>query len=294
MVRTIPFQLVNAPRPLDGLLDLPAAPGPHPVALLVHGFKGFMEWGFWPPFAAQLASLGIAAVRVNLSGTGMRPGDDLVTDQAAFRADTLGRQLADLMAVLSAIGDGSLSPELDPQRVALLGHSRGGGVSLLLASGVTGPDVPPSPTAIAATGCQLTALLTWSAIGTVDRVSEADKAVWRAAGELPVDNARTGQRVAMGVALLDELERAGANYDLLAAAARRSVPWLLVHGTTDPTVPFAEGERLADAAAEPAWFQRIEGGDHTFATAHPFVGFSPQLAQVFAASTSFLTVQLRP
>src|SRR5436305_1901013 len=104
MSATVPFTLQGPSALLHGLVDLPDAPGERPAVVICHGFKGFMEWGFFPALVALLAERGYVAVRFNLSGTGMRPGDELVTDPDAFRANTYGRELAELLAVLDATG----------------------------------------------------------------------------------------------------------------------------------------------------------------------------------------------
>src|SRR5260370_25375487 len=83
-----------------GRLDLPDGEEPRPAVVICHGFKGFMEWGFFPALAALLAERGFVAVRFNLSGAGMLPGDELVTDPAAFRDNTYSAELADLLRVL--------------------------------------------------------------------------------------------------------------------------------------------------------------------------------------------------
>src|SRR5215467_4827468 len=89
---------------LHGLADLPATPGRRPAVVICHGFKGFMEWGFFPALAALLAERGFVAVRFNLAGAGMQPGDDLVTDPRAFRDNTYSAEVADLLTVLDAAG----------------------------------------------------------------------------------------------------------------------------------------------------------------------------------------------
>ena len=68
MSETTPFTLETPTALLHGLVDLPDEPGERPTVVICHGFKGFMEWGFFPALATLLAERGFVAVRVNLSG----------------------------------------------------------------------------------------------------------------------------------------------------------------------------------------------------------------------------------
>src|SRR3954449_11529598 len=134
MSAAVPFTLRGPTALLHGLADLPDEPGERPAVVICHGFKGFMEWGFFPALAALLAERGFVAIRFNLSGTGMLPGDERVTDPDAFRANTYSRELADLTAVLDATAAGAIAPgRVDRGRIGLFGHSRGGGIALLAA-----------------------------------------------------------------------------------------------------------------------------------------------------------------
>ena len=100
MTSTTPFTLSTpAGANLDGLVDLPDPqrhPGPRPAVVICHGFKGFMQWGFFPHLGTLLAERGFVAVRFNLSGSGMRPGADRVDDPEAFRADTHSLEVEEL------------------------------------------------------------------------------------------------------------------------------------------------------------------------------------------------------
>jgi len=266
---------------LDGLLDLPDPgrfPGPRPAVVLCHGFKGFMEWGFFPHLATLLAERGFAAVRFNVSGSGMRPGEDRVADPEAFRADTHSRELAEVLAVLAAVESGEAPfprERIDAGRIGLFGHSRGGANALLAGARRSG---------------QVRALVTWAAISTFDRYTPEQKEAWRRDGELPVVNARTGQQLALGRGLLEDVETHRDELDLLAAAARRTAPWLIVHGEDDEGVPAEEARRLAEAAknAPPAELLLLPGADHTFGARHPFAGPNPGLIQALNATQGWL------
>ncbi len=64
---------------LHGVAHLPDESGAKPAVVICHGFKGFMDWGFFPYLAELLADRGFVAIRFNLSGSGMKPGDELVS-----------------------------------------------------------------------------------------------------------------------------------------------------------------------------------------------------------------------
>ncbi|HET9225293.1 MAG TPA: alpha/beta fold hydrolase [Thermoanaerobaculia bacterium] len=256
-----PFTLGN----LHGLIDLPEEPGERPAVVICHGFKGFQEWGFFPYLAALLADRGFVVIRFNLSGAGMLPGDDLVTDPGAFTANTHGKELSDLLSVLEATGRTLAPGRVDRNRLGLFGHSRGGGNSILAAAQEPWFD-------------QIRALVTWASVSTFDRYTPEQKEDWRRNGRFPVVNARTGQQLALGLDLLEELE----TLDILAAARTIRIPWLIVHGEDDETVPVAEADRLAEVSA--GELLRIPGANHTFGVRHPFVCPTPQLIQALNAT----------
>ncbi|MCZ6596123.1 MAG: alpha/beta fold hydrolase [Planctomycetota bacterium] len=247
-----------------------------PAVLVLHGFKGFMDWGFFPEFARRVAGRGLAAVAFNMSGSGI--GEDLerFTEDEAFARDTWSRQLEDVERVRAAV---AAMPWIDPERMALVGHSRGGAVALLHA----------------AERGDYRAVVTWAAVASVDPYDPGLKAEWRERGHVLIHNARTGQDHRVDVGFLEDLERNAARLDVLAACRRLATPTLLLHGTADESVPFAAAQALGDAL--PSVTGRVlavEGGGHTFGAGHPFEGSPPELELVWDETLTWLREHLGP
>ncbi len=262
----------------DVLVDVRAGgrETPRPAVVLVHGFKGFKDWGLWPSLAERLARGGVSAVTLNLSGSGVDDTGEFVFPER-FGHNTFSAELQDLRRVIDALvaGDLGVAP---PTSLGLLGHSRGGGIAVLHA----------------AADPRVRALVTWAAISTVDRWERPQRDAWRAAGVQAVKNARTGQVLPQYPDVLDDIERNAETLDIEAAAARIAVPWLIVHGSDDEAVALLEGERLAAAASKAlSRFLVVEGAGHTFGAAHPWQGPTPELERVLDATLSFFAAELR-
>jgi pimeloyl-ACP methyl ester carboxylesterase len=250
---------------------------PRPAVVLMHGFKGFKDWGLWPSLAERLARAGFSAVSFNLSGSGVDDAGEFVFPER-FGHNTFSAELQDLRRVMDLLTAGELGVAA-PTAVGLLGHSRGGGMSVLFA----------------AADRRVRALVTWAAIATVQRWPDAERAAWRKAGVVPVRNARTGQVLPHYPDVLDDVERHAEALDIEAAAARIAVPWLIVHGGEDEGVPLLEGERLA-AAAPPgvARFLPVPGAGHSFGAAHPMPATPPaDLVLVVDETIGFFAAELR-
>jgi len=57
----------------DILIDVRAGgrESSRPAVVVVHGFKGFKDWGMFPRLAERLAQAGFSAVSFNMSGSGV-------------------------------------------------------------------------------------------------------------------------------------------------------------------------------------------------------------------------------
>lgn len=193
----------------------------------------FKDWGFFPYAGEQLALADFAVVSFNFSLNGVDGDGNRITLFSKFESNTVSRELHDLGTVVDAVASSGLNVgSVDPTRIGLLGHSRGGGLAILHA----------------ASDRRIGALATWSSIATFDRWTKHQKTLWRQRGFLPLAKDTTASPLRLGVGLLDDIEQRSEEFNVPSAASRLKIPWLLVHGRADVTVPSSEAGRLYEAA----------------------------------------------
>jgi dienelactone hydrolase len=259
------------------LIDVRAAgrTAPRPAVLVLHGFKGFKDWGMFPQFSERLARAGFAALTPNLSGSGVDDaGEFSLPDQ--FGHNTFSAELSDVRSVIDALCSGELGVTV-PSSLALVGHSRGGGMAIL--------ETARNP--------RINALVTWSAIASVQRWSAEQRAEWRASGVSPITNSRTGQVLPLYTDVLDDIDQNAATLDIEAAARSVTVPWLIAHGAQDETVPSREAVQLRSANSRPTTrLLTVGGAGHTFGATHPWSKGNPELEMIFDATLGWLATHL--
>jgi acetyl esterase/lipase len=223
-----------------GNLYLPPGPGPHPVAIVIHG-------GFWrAPYsytlmtglAGDLAQHGIAAWNIEYRRVGDPQGGwpNTLLD-VAMAADHLKRIASHY--------------PLDLQRVITIGHSAGGHLALWLAarpripqdSIVTGSQTQHTP---------LTITRVISQAGVVDL-----EMAWR----MNLGNGAAAELLGGSCSAVPERYSAASPAALLPLG----VPQVLIHGTADDRVPFAMSQAYAakaQAAGDTIQFITLPGADH--------------------------------
>ncbi len=228
------FTISNASgEPMHG--DLRYAAGVHdaPTIVICHSFMAFKDWGFFPYIGEKLATAGFVSVAFNFSYNGVTNHENRITDFVKFEQNTFHREFSDLSCVIDAISREEIGPsKIDSKRIALLGHSRGGGIAILHA----------------ALDRRVRALVTWSAISTFDRWTDHQKERWRSLGYLPLAKDTTTSPLRLGLNLLKDYEQHAEELSIIGAARRVRVPWLIVHGDADLTVQRKEAESLYQAA----------------------------------------------
>ncbi|WP_128655247.1 alpha/beta hydrolase family protein [Paenibacillus sp. 598K] len=244
---------------------------PLPVIILVHGFKGFKDWGFFPYTAKRFAALGYVAVTFNFSHNGVAARD--FDELQRFGRNTYSREQADLASVVDAVAAGRLplSERMVREELLLVGHSRGGGNSVIFAA-----DHPD----------RLRGVVAWNGIGHADLFGPAFREQVLREGVGYVANARTKQEMPIEAVFYEDLDRHRERFDIPARAAEAATPMLFIQGKGDAQ-RLRDGFEALRAAAPQQRFLELEGADHTFGARHPFTETTDALEQAIAATDAF-------
>ncbi|CAH1214554.1 hypothetical protein PAECIP111892_04042 [Paenibacillus auburnensis] len=238
------------------------------LIIIAHGYKGFKDWGMFPYVAASL-SKEHEVISFNFSHAGI--GGDLqnFTELEKFARNTYSREIKDMEILLSYL---SQHHKFGALPLFLLGHSRGGGDSLLYA--LDHPD-------------EIAGVISWNGLTNLDLFTDEQKYEMKTLGRSHVLNGRTGQQMPLDAVLIEDLERQADRYDILERMKSASFPAVLIQGTEDGERLRQGSEQLIKLRPDIEWVQ-ITGGNHTFCTVHPFNGPTPQLEQAIAASEAFI------
>jgi pimeloyl-ACP methyl ester carboxylesterase len=222
-----------------------------PIILFVHGFKGFKDWGAHNLVARYFAANGYRYIKFNLSHSGV-PADNPkdVTDLETFASNTVSKELFDLDAVVDFI-EKSYGKDI---QLNLIGHSRGGGLTIIEA----------------ANDLRINKLITWSAIASFNSLwKKEQEAEWKKTGKIQVTNARTKEQMPLNVTLLEDFETNAETLHILNAAKRINIPWLIIQGDEDVNVAFETAQKLAEANPS-SRLVKIEGANHVYGASQPY------------------------
>ena len=249
-----------------------------PCIFLVHGFKGFKDWGFGPFVGKYLSENGFFVCSFNFSHNGIGNNPTEFTELERFAENTFSLEISELTELIDAYLEGFFG-RISNSKIGLIGHSRGGGISLLTARQRK----------------NINAVAVWASVSNFDRYSERQKENWRKKGVFEVLNSRTKQVMRLNVSLLEDLEK--NRDDLLnigKSVSELNRPLLIVHGEQDVAVPVKEGEELYEMSNKDLTsFIKIPATGHTFDVVHPFKGSNPKFEKVLNSTLEFFNRNLK-
>ncbi|MGV3705302.1 MAG: alpha/beta hydrolase family protein [Arcticibacter sp.] len=244
-----------------------------PMAIFVHGFKGFKDWGTHQLVAEYFVDAGFSFLKFNFSHNGMSHDQtDIFDDLESFAKNTFSKELYDLNEVITYAKSGQDFPP--PSSITLVGHSLGGGISILQAN----------------SDLRVNKLVTWASISNFRGLWNADyEDYWRKEGVIYMSNSRTNQQMPLYLEVLTDLESNAAKLDILEAAGSLKQPWLILHGDADTTVT-VEQAKLLNRQQPHSYLVVLENADHVFNARHPWTDDSlpSALKQACDSTLSFI------
>jgi pimeloyl-ACP methyl ester carboxylesterase len=262
-------------RIVRGDVHLARSGKPEATVLVVHGFKGFKDWGMFP-YVAERLSAAFDVVRFNLSRNGVGASLTEFDELEQFGRQTFTGDLEDIQDLMARVragtlplGEGQQQRQPSPERIVLLGHSRGGGEAMVLAL-----DMPNA----------LDGVIAWNGSTRFETMfGDAALRAMREEGLAYIDNARTKQRMPLERVIADDLEANAERFDIVGRISSLEAPLALIQGTEDYRNLQQGSERLTEANPYIPWI-RIPGGDHTFGAKHPWQGTTEPLEAAIDAT----------
>lgn len=249
-----------------------------PCLILVHGFKGFKDWGFWPYAAEYFAKNGFIVLSFNFSHNGF--GDSLaVFDELnKFAENTISLEVEELDEIISSVKNGKIVNQ-NCSSLGIIGHSRGGAVSILSS----------------AKNENVNALAVWASIAKFDRYTARQKKEWKEKGFIEISNSKTKQMMRLNVTLLNDIEQnKNSTLNIETAVKKLNRPFLIVHGEQDLTVPVEEAKLLFEFAnKEKTELEIIPATGHTFDIVHPFESSNAKFELVLIKTLEFFQKNLQ-
>ncbi len=229
-----------------------------PVVIFSHGFKGFKDWGPFDVVAEKFATEGFVYVKFNFShnGTTVDHPVDFV-DLEAFGNDNLSIEMDDLGTVIDWIFSEQFpigKTEWDGDKLCLMGHSRGGGLSILKTKEDT----------------RIKKVCTWGSPNEFSKYwtqEELDKI--KEEGVAFIGNARTRQMMPIKWQMYENYFANLPRLFVPDVVKQMQIPFLIVHGTEDETIP------VQAAIDMHSWNEKselllLEKGNHSLGGKHPY------------------------
>ena len=279
-MKSIPFLLERLDdRNIHGWWHLPEGETKGTV-LFLHGYKGYMDWGCWHMVGNVLATQGWRMLRVNFTHNGTTPENPSnFEDLAAFAANTYRRERDEATAVLRALRTptNAEDPIATDGPLAVIGHSRGGGIACLAAQsadqilrqeGMRGVD----------------AVIAWAAVADFAArfPNGSELEAWRSSGRRDVINHRTRQRLHHNWSFYQDFKDFEEELTIKKAVQSFQGRVMAAHGTGDSAVPPEHAHQIAKWARNPTLFIMDDAG-HTFGASEPWE--QPELPQELDALT---------
>lgn len=244
-----------------------------PLLLFVHGYKGYKDWGAWHLMAEKFAEAGFYFVKFNFSHNGTtRDNPTEFGDLKAFGQNNFSKEMLDWDAVLDYF---STQPEVNSEKIAVMGHSRGAGITVIKAFEDERIKAVISLAGVSHFGYRFP---------TNERMDQ-----WKENGVMYSENARTKQQMPHYYQFYEDYKENEQRFSVQYAAQHLEKPFLILQGTEDEAVKDKEAFLLNE------WCKNselviLDGANHVFGAQEPWTSneMPEDLAKAVSHSIGFL------
>ena len=224
-----------------------------PLVIFAHGYKGYKDWGAWDLMAEKFAQEGFFFVKFNFSHNGTTLDNPTVfADLEAFANNNFTKEMSDYDAVINHFSSFS---EVDSTRIAVIGHSRGAGISVIKSFEDDRIKAVVSLAGVSHFGYRFP---------SGDRLQH-----WQDTGVMYSENARTKQQMPHYYQFFEDYKANEQRFSVQHAAQHLEKPMLIIQGTDDAAVKDKEAFLLNEWCKSSELFI-MEGANHTLGATEPW------------------------
>lgn len=224
-----------------------------PLLIFAHGYKGYKDWGAWDLMAKKIAEAGFFFVKFNFShnGTTLNKPKEF-GDLEAFGHNNFSKEISDYDEVLNYF---SQDARIDKERIMIMGHSRGGGISVIKAF----EDE------------RVKMLISLAGVSNFKYRFPREQRLedWKNLGVMYSENKRTHQQMPHYFQFYEDFENNETRFDIQYAAQHLQKPFLIIQGTNDDAVRDKEAFLLHEWCKKSELFI-MENANHVFGAKEPW------------------------
>ncbi len=246
------------------------------AVIILHGFKGYKDWGFLPILSKNLATAGNIVINFDFSRNGIIDSNKQLYDTEKFASNLISIEINDILTLIDAIETGGLfDDELKKIwncKISLIGFSRGAGIAIL-----------------ASTRRKIEKLALLAPIATFNRYTKRQIENWEKSGKLFFKNNVTNQELYINFSYMEEILANEIQYNLINAISTLKIPVLIIHGEQDLTVNINESKMLYEAInSDNKQFILIKKVGHTFNATHLYKNEIKEIKEITQHLYEFL------
>ncbi|MBW8361007.1 MAG: alpha/beta fold hydrolase [Kaistella sp.] len=231
----------------------PENSGKLPLIVFAHGYKGYKDWGAWNLMAEKFAEAGFFFVKFNFSHNGTtfeNPSD--FDDLEAFGNNNYTKEMSDYDAVLNHFYE---DQRIDQEKIAIIGHSRGGGISIIKA-------------------CEddrVKLLVTLAGVSNFKNRFPRDERLekWKNSGVMFSENGRTKQQMPHFYQFYEDYKKNEDRFNIQYCAQHLDKPVLIIQGTADEAIKEKEALLIHEWCKKSELFI-MDHANHTFSAKEPW------------------------